>query len=128
MRNDTINWNFNNYQPDVVTVCLGQNDGIQDSAIFCDNYISFIKQLRGYYPKAMIICLTSPMADASLAAFMKKTLTAVVKRMKEGNDKKITSYFFSKQFHKGCDGHPDLGEHEEIANELTTFIKKTMNW
>ncbi len=128
MRNDTINWNFMNYQPDVVTVCLGQNDGIQDSAIFCDNYISLLKRLRGYYPNAMIICLTSPMANASLAAFMKKTLTAVVKIMTEGNDNKITSYFFSKQFYKGCDGHPDLAEHGEIAKELTAFIKKTMNW
>src|SRR5579863_8175885 len=28
-------WDFNGYQPDVVTVCLGQNDGIQDSVAFC---------------------------------------------------------------------------------------------
>ena len=44
MRNDTIGWDFNNYQPDVVTICLGQNDGIQDSVTFCNNYIAFIKQ------------------------------------------------------------------------------------
>src|SRR4029077_4929292 len=40
MRNDTIKWDFKMYQPNVVTVCLGQNDGIQDSATFCKNYIS----------------------------------------------------------------------------------------
>jgi lysophospholipase L1-like esterase len=128
MRNDTINWNFNDYQPDVVTICLGQNDGIQDSASFSDNYISFIKRLRGYYPKAMIICLSSPMADRKLATFMKKTLTAIVNRMKGENDKKVRSYYFSKQFHNGCDSHPDLAEHQLIAKELTGFIKKTMKW
>ena|SRR5258705_732991 len=128
MRNDTIRWNFEKYQPDVVTICLGQNDGIQDSTTFADNYISFIKQLRGYYPGAMLICLTSPMANASLAAFMKKLLNAVVSRLNALGDKKLTSYFFSKQFHNGCDGHPDLAEHQVIANELTTFIRKTMKW
>ena len=112
MRNDTIAWDFNQYQPDVVTICLGQNDGIQDSTTFSNNYIAFIKQLRGYYPKATLICLTSPMADAALAAFMKKTLTAIVGNMNKNGDKKVTSYFFSKQFHNGCDHHPDLAEHQ----------------
>ncbi len=125
MRNDTINWDFNKYQPDVLTICLGQNDGIQDSASFCQNYIAFLKQLRVNYPKTTFICLTSPMADATLAAFMKKTLTAIVKKM---NDKRTTSYFFSKQYHNGCDDHPDLYEHSLIAKELSDFIRKKMNW
>jgi len=128
MRNDTINWNFKNFQPDVVTVCLGQNDGIQDSSIFCDNYISFLKTLRDHYPKTMIICLSSPMADARLAAFMKSILSAVISKMNKEGDKKVNGYFFSKQFHNGCDGHPDLAEHQLIARELTAFIKKTMKW
>lgn len=128
MRNDTITWDFNQYQPDVVNICLGQNDGIQDSTIFCNKYIAFIKQLRGYYPKATIICLTSPMADASLAAFMKKALTAIVDKSSKSGDKKITSYFFSKQYHNGCDSHPDMAEHQLIANELTVFIRRRMKW
>ncbi len=128
MRNDTIDWNFNNYQADVVTICLGQNDGIQDSTAYCNNYIAFIKQLRGYYPKATIVCLTSPMADASLAIFMKKTLTAIVSKVNKNGDKKVAKYFFSKQYHNGCDHHPDLAEHRLIANELTGFIKKKMKW
>lgn len=128
MRNDTIAWDFTRYQPDVVTICLGQNDGIQDSAAFCDNYLSFITQVRKYYPRATIICLSSPMAHASLAAFMKKTLTAVIDRMNKSGDRKVTGYFFSKQYHRGCDGHPDLDEHRQIAGELTAFIKKKMKW
>jgi lysophospholipase L1-like esterase len=128
MRNDTIGWNFNNYQPDIVTICLGQNDGIQDSVTFCNNYIAFIKQLRGYYPNAMIICLTSPMADALLAGFMKKTLTAIVNKVIKNGERRITKYFFSKQYHNGCDYHPDVAEHRLIANELTNFIRRKMKW
>jgi lysophospholipase L1-like esterase len=128
MRNDTIAWDFSRYQPDVVTICLGQNDGMQDSAIFCDNYISFIMQLRDYYPRATLLCLSSPMADPSLAAYMKKTLTAIVTKLHKDGDKKLFTYFFSKQFHSGCDGHPDQAEHKIIAKELTSSIKKIMKW
>ena len=35
---------------------------------------------------------------------------------------------FSKQYHNGCDSHPDLEEHKQIANELTVFIKKLIKW
>jgi Carbohydrate esterase 2 N-terminal/GDSL-like Lipase/Acylhydrolase family len=128
MRNDTIHWDFKKYQPDIVTVCLGQNDGIQDSAAFCNNYIAFITQLRKVYPAANIICLSSPMADAALKIFMVNTITAVVAELNRRGDRKLSAYFFSKQYHKGCDSHPDLAEHREIANELTAYIKKKMKW
>ncbi|MBL0359309.1 MAG: acetyl xylan esterase [Chitinophagaceae bacterium] len=128
MRNNEVLWDFNKYQPDVVTVCLGQNDGIQDSASFCNNYIAFIKTLRSRYSNATIVCLTSPMADEALTAFMKRMITSIVNKAKKSGDKKVTRYFFLKRYHNGCDSHPDLAEHRQIATELTAFIKKTMHW
>ena len=128
MRADSIAWDFKNYIPDVVTICLGQNDGIRDSVIFCTNYTDFIKQVRMQYSKANIVCLTSPMADAKLVAVMKNYLTAIVNTCNRAGDKKVTAFFFSKRYHNGCDGHPDLEEHQEIANELTGCIKKLKHW
>jgi len=43
-------------------------------------------------------------------------------------DKKVYSYVFNKQYSSGCDYHPSLDEHKMIAKELTTFVKKVMNW
>jgi hypothetical protein len=128
MRNDTIAWDFSQYQPDLVTVCLGQNDGRQDSAIFSEAYLAFLLRLRNYYPAAEIICLTSPMAEPALSAFMKSVLPGIVKKANANGDKKISTYFFSRQYSKGCDWHPDINEHEQIAGELTTFIKSRMKW
>lgn len=128
MRDNAGAWDFKNYSPDVVTVCLGQNDGIQDSTTFCNNYIAFIKQLRSHYAKASIVCLTSPMADGRLVAVMKNNLAAIVKKMNQSGDKKVSSFFFSKQYHNGCDGHPDLAEHQVIAVELTAYLKKLKGW
>lgn len=128
MRSNAVKWNFKKYEPQAVTVCLGQNDGLQDSAKFCKAYIQFIKDIRKRYSNADIICLTSPMADASLTKMMKSYLTGVVAYMNEKGDKKITKYFFSRQYNHGCGSHPNLKEHQQIAKELTEYIRNLKGW
>src|SRR5699024_2232628 len=56
MRKDSVKWNFKKYQPNVVTICLGQNDGLQDSIPFCRAYVNFIKKIRRHDPNAKIVC------------------------------------------------------------------------
>jgi lysophospholipase L1-like esterase len=129
LRGDTITWNFNNYQPDVVTICLGQNDGPkQDSLVFCSAYINLIKAIRQHYPNADIICLTSPMADKTLTPVLQRFLTGITNYVNAAGDKKVHKYFFSRQYHNGCGGHPDLDEHKLIAAELTAYIKQLKGW
>lgn len=128
MRSDSVAWDFSRYQPDVVTVCLGQNDGIQDSVKFCSAYVKFIHDLRGHYPKAQIILLTSPMGDIPLTTVLKKYLKSIRLAMKKQGDQKVDTYFYSKQYHNGCDSHPDLAEHQLMATELGSFIKGKMKW
>lgn len=128
MRDNKIKWDFKNYQPDVVTVCLGQNDGVQDSAAFCNNYISFLKTLRGYYPHANFVLLSSPMAGETLKVFMKKTLRAVALKLQNEGDTNVHTYFFSRSYTSGCDYHPSVEEHKMIAAELTEAVRKIMHW
>jgi lysophospholipase L1-like esterase len=128
LRGDSVQWNFKQYQPDVLTVCLGQNDGIQDSVVFCKAYIDFIHQLRIYYPKTQIVLLTSPMADEKLKAVLKKQIIAIVNDINRKNHTKLSYYFFSRSFNGGCDYHPSMSEHQLIAKELTAYLKKLMRW
>lgn len=128
MRTDSLPWDFSKYIPDVVTITLGQNDGIQDSMAFCSAYVAFIKTVRSKYPQAQIICLTSPMADDKLATVLKNYLTGIVSAINSSGDNNVHKYFYSKQYHNGCGGHPDLQEHTLIANELTAYIKTVMKW
>jgi lysophospholipase L1-like esterase len=128
LRNDSIQWNFDNYIPDVVTICLGQNDGIQDSTTWCGKYVDFIQTIRARYPNAAIICLTSPMADEQLSSALKNYLSGIVDHMQQEGDENVYAFSFSKQYHHGCDSHPDLAEHREIAQVLSDYIKKIMNW
>lgn len=128
LRNDSIPWDFDLYQPDVVTVCLGQNDGIQDSTEFCDAYLAFIGKIRIAYPDASIVCLNSPMGDANLTKVMKNYIRSVVAAGKREGDKKLSAFFFSRSYNSGCGGHPNMAEHKIIARELTAYIKRLKNW
>lgn len=125
---DAIPWDFSKYQPDVVTICLGQNDGPQDSTLFCSTYVKFISSIRQHYPKADIICLTSPMADAKLTPVLQRYITSITVYANTTGDKKVYKYFFSKRYHNGCGGHPDINEHALIAEELTAYIKRLEKW
>jgi hypothetical protein len=127
-RSDSVVWDFSRYMPDVVTVCLGQNDGIQDSTIFCGNYVRFLRMIRGHYPSTKIVCLNSPMGDVRLNAALQNYLTAIVTHMNESGDKRIYSFFYSKRYFHGCGTHPDMEEHRQIAAELTAYLKKLTGW
>ena len=128
LRGDSIKWDFKKYEPDVVTICLGQNDGIKDSTLFCDAYVNFIKTVRQDYPNADIVCLTSPMADQKLTAVLQRYLNGITRYVNTNGDKKVHKYFFSRQYHNGCGGHPDINEHQLIADELTVYIKQLKGW
>jgi carbohydrate esterase-like protein/GDSL-like lipase/acylhydrolase family protein len=128
LRNGSKKWDFRNYQPDVVTICLGQNDGVQDSTKFCSAYCEFIERLRNDYPRAKIICLTSPMADQILTTVLRKYLASIVAFENNRGDKDVYTYFFSKRYHNGCGDHPDINEHQQMANELISYVKKVTGW
>jgi hypothetical protein len=128
LRNDSIRWDFKRYQPDVVTICLGQNDGVQDSALYCDAYLQFIGTIRQRYPRADIVCLTSPMADGKLTDALQRYIKAITAYANASGDKKVYKYFFSRRYYNGCGTHPDLDEHQLIAAELTAYLKKLKGW
>jgi lysophospholipase L1-like esterase len=132
-------WDRQGYTPDLVSICLGQNDFSKgdgsydrpplDSARFVNEYIRFAGLIREQYPYAQICCLTSPMLDDKERATMKNYLAAVLKYMKEvKNDKMIHIYSFSRSYVNGCASHPDREDHEKMAAELLPFFKEVMNW
>lgn len=125
---DSIVWDFSRYQPDVVTVCLGQNDGVQDSIQFTVAYSKFVKELRTKYPKAYLICLISPMADATLKPVLERYAKAVTESMKDQGEKRFSMFSFSKTFTNGCGHHPDVNDHRMLSVELKAYIAGVMNW
>jgi hypothetical protein len=125
VRGNQGDWDFSRYRPEVVTVCLGQNDGIQDSVAFCSAYVKFVQHLRQVYPTAQIVLLTSPMGNGELTAVLKRYISGVVTA---SGDARVSSFFFSKQWTHGCSAHPDIADDLEIARELTQYLRGIMGW
>jgi len=128
MRNDSIAWDFKLYQPDVVTICLGQNDGVQDSSLFLNNYVSFLKKVRSVHPNATLLLISSPMADNTLRNFLRSSILAVQKVMQSNGEQKLYTHVFEKSYTGGCDYHPSVEEHAIISKELTAVVKTIMHW
>lgn len=125
---NTAVWDFSNYVADAVTICLGQNDGIQDSTLFCTAYVNFISTVRSKYANAAIICLTSPMANNTLEASQKKYLTSIVAKVNSDGDNKVYFLELSHNLNLGCSSHPNMAQHGQIADEIVTFFKNTLGW
>jgi lysophospholipase L1-like esterase len=133
----SIKWDFTKYIPDVVTICLGQNDGssIVAADTFKNTYIKFVKTIRSKYPDASIFLLTSPMADSSssstcLFTVMQTSLTNIVDSLNKVGDSKVYWVSLPHDLRGGCasNPHPNVAQHESIAAILETAIKQKMGW
>ena len=125
---DPGKWDFSRYQPDIVTICLGQNDGGDHADEFRKTYVDFLHTLRQDYPKAEIVCLTSPMADPNLDKIMQANLTWIVDQVTQAGDKHVRTFFFDHHYNGGCATHPNMDEDAKIADELVPALTSTMKW
>ena len=125
IRENKLTWDFQKFQPDLVSICLGQNDGVQDSVLFCNEYVRLLKNLRIKYPNASFVLLSSPMGNEEITKQAHRYLPAIAKAF---DDPKLYTYYFSRSWNSGCDYHPSGSEQQLIAAELTEFITQLPNW
>lgn len=124
---EMVSWDFSQYIPQVVLVALGQNDSNPENYMKCcydgekavfwrKCYRGFLEKIREKYPNAYIICCTT------LLEHDENWDRAIEEVCRELEDKKITHYMFRRNG-KGTPGHLRIPEAEEMAEELTTYIK-----
>lgn len=128
----SIEWDHNNFVPDVVVVNLGTNDWSYINAAvtatqrdermtkFQQAYVEFLRKLHDYYPDAQIIVLYGLMQEQNIF------------EMTEVIVKNAQAYIPNLKVIKilgdagGYNSHPSAKRHAEIAEELTAFIKTTL--
>lgn len=131
-------WNFNLYDPRVVSIALGTNDFSNgdgkkkrlpfDSAIFVSNYIKFVQLVKSKYSKSQIALLSSPMINGDRRIMLQNCLATVKANIDQlyKNDKPVALYFFKPMQARGCSGHPSVEDHAILAGELIPFFKKLL--
>ena len=88
-------------------------------------YINFILKIREKYPEAHIFCTLGSM-DATeegqpWQGYIRESVQILNQDFK---DNRVYSYIFA---YDGTGKHPRVSQHFKMAEELTTFIKSTLN-
>ena len=128
-RTDYIKRDFATYQPQLIIINLGTNDGSYTRNIpardraFVNGYVKFLRQVREVNPDANILCTVGVMATAA-----KDLVGEAVDRVNDFGDSKV---FFKEAFLQngevdgiGADWHPTESTQKKLAEYLVEFIKE----
>lgn len=137
------NWNFDLWKPHVVILAIGQNDANPVDIMEKDydgeaaqnwrnEYRNFILKLRELYPGVTVICTTTLlMHHSNWDRAIDEVVTSLDKTggmdsavVSNEPSKKVGVYHFMyKRNGAATPGHPRTPEHDEMAAELTEFIR-----
>ena len=131
--NDTLKWDFQKWQPDLVVVRLGNNDYWKKpypiKGVFQTAYFNFLKRIRSLYPQASILAFCEPVKKDQHCDYIKDVVTELENGLR---DNKIgfeeLNIILDKQKDFGCQKLPNGSGHKKIADALEPIIRKVMNW
>lgn len=122
-------WDFSRYTPDIVIFAIGQNDANPDpDAVFNKEYTErwkarykqILLDLKEHYKTSKFIIITTVLKHELKWEYILDEICA------ELADPDVTRLRF-KRAGLATDGHPRIAEQEEMAEELTEYIKKLKN-
>ena len=130
-------WDFSRFTPDVVVINLGTNDfykGDPGSAGFSAAYQALIARVRANYPAALIVIALGPMLSdlfptgARALTQARAYVTGVVNQMGDARVKLIEfpNQDDSKSF--GCRFHPSASTQQQMAGQLTQYLRQQLSW
>ncbi len=128
-RTEFIKRDFTAYQPQLIIINLGTNDGSYTRNIpardraFVNGYVKFLRQIREVNPAANILCTVGLMRTETNAL-----VSEAVVRVNDFGDKKV---FFKEAFMQdgeidgiGADWHPTESTQKKFAEYLVEYISE----
>lgn len=127
---DSVEWNFDQFIPDIVVINLGTNDASyckdeEKCKGFQKEYVKFLHTVHARNPKAQIVCALGVMGD-ELYAYVKAAAQAY---SRETGDSSITTFHFTEQDIEkgyGVDYHPCVANQKKAAEEMTQKLIELM--
>lgn len=127
----SLEWDFDNYKPDIVVINLGTNDmsyATNDTtrAEFEEGYMAFLKQVRSHNPDAYIFCTYGVMGNTLL-----RNIKNVCEQYSaETGDTRVRFFTLAMQDENAngiaADWHPSEKTHEICAEKAVRSIKETL--
>jgi len=126
-------WDFH-IEPQAVVINLGTND-ISNSkgdpgAAFRDTYVALLQTVRQKYPHTFIVCIIAPLLTGTdLGTIRGYVMDAVAARNTAG-DAGVEYLQIPPQASDkfACQYHPNVAEHQMMADQLTAELKAKLGW
>jgi len=131
-------WDHSAYQPDLILICIGQNDFSQISlpaSEYAAEYIKFVERLRSVHPQASIILLSSPMAEQTRddgwlprGKALELSLSLVEQHFARKGDLAVRTLYISHMPGTQIDSHPVVWQHRRMADEILPLARAMTGW
>jgi len=129
-------WNFSQWQPNLVIICLGLNDysgwdgyntnsiSPENTATFKDKYHQFISTIMDVYPYTKILAVA-----ANGIPWLQNTISQIVSEENAMGHTNV-SYSYFPYYNGGYvnAGHPNVASHQKIADTLIATIDTINVW
>jgi len=147
VNDETQNWNFSSWIPDVVVIFLGENDfstqpqptqeqyegtfevkqpGLPNVTTAGFGYLNLIALVNSYYPNAQIFCLSAGYASA--APMDTYVRDVVAQALLDGASYVNLVELSPSIAFTGCSDHPGVPGQSIWGQKLAEVIMTTMNW
>jgi lysophospholipase L1-like esterase len=121
-------WNYSQWVPQVVVICLGTNDFSTtpnpSQQLFVQAYHAFINRIFAQYPMAMALCVATQTGPCTTYVH---TMVNEEKSIPAHSGKVHYAAFPASLDMTGCDSHPSLKDHQAIAAVLGDCWRATEN-
>jgi lysophospholipase L1-like esterase len=122
------------WQPDVVAVNLGTNDysGGDPGQNYLDDFTAFAKQIRGHYPKALILLAVGSMLGQEQHDQVIGYFKTIIANRKTDGDTNLDWVDLGIQDGTndgyGCDYHPTTATDQKMADKFVAKLHDKMGW
>lgn len=123
-----VNYDQNQYEPDVIVSAIGTNDfskGIPDRETYVTAYVKFLLTVLGDHKHAQIVLTEGSILNGDSKTALTEYLHEIIKRT---GDSRI--HYAAANYYPGdkTDAHPTKEQHAAMAKDLVPEVKKVMRW
>jgi lysophospholipase L1-like esterase len=126
---NTRKWNFSQWKPNLVVICLGTNDysttPVPDDSMYIGDYHKFINRiLTNYSSDIPVLCVST-----GGVTFEKNVKKVVAEQKSVHNHPKVYFAPYPPNLsNEACDWHPSIDDNKKVANALVDTIMKRIGW